>query len=85
MYQVRSPSPPISFSANRQKQVETSKSEGVALRLWGNIFPRLAFTYGELKHCKQPENQLTFLLTGVKSTSALQPDNKKQYHPMNHL
>lgn len=48
IYQSRSKSQPISFEANRLKQLESSEAEGIALRLWKNNRPGLAVAYGEI-------------------------------------
>ena len=37
---------PVFFEANRLKQLETSQSEGTALRLWHNGRPGLTVAYG---------------------------------------
>ncbi|MGK7874376.1 MAG: TldD/PmbA family protein [Xenococcaceae cyanobacterium] len=46
VYQVRSLSRPVFFEANRLKQLESSQSEGCALRLWREGCPGLAVAYG---------------------------------------
>jgi PmbA protein len=46
VYQSRSLSRPVFFEANRLKQLETSQSEGTALRLWRNGRPGLTVAYG---------------------------------------
>ena len=46
VYQSRSLSHPVFFEANRLKQLESSQSEGVALRLWRDGRPGLAVAYG---------------------------------------
>lgn len=46
VYQTRSLSRPVFFEANRLKQLESSQSEGVALRLWREGRPGLAVAYG---------------------------------------
>ncbi|MGJ0605940.1 TldD/PmbA family protein [Cylindrospermopsis raciborskii] len=48
VYQSRSLSRPVFFEANRLKQLETSQSEGAALRLWKNGRPGLTVAYGPL-------------------------------------
>lgn len=47
IYQVESLSRPISFEANRLKQIESSEATGFALRLWRNGCPGLAVAYGD--------------------------------------
>lgn len=49
VYQSRSLSRPVFFEANRLKQLETSQSEGVALRLWRDGRPGLAVAYGPVE------------------------------------
>jgi PmbA protein len=46
VYESRSLSRPVFFEANRLKQLETSQSEGTALRLWHNGRPGLTVAYG---------------------------------------
>ncbi len=49
VYQARSLSRPVFFEANRLKQLESSQSEGVALRLWREGRPGLAVAYGPVE------------------------------------
>jgi PmbA protein len=49
VYQVRSRSRPVFFEANRLKQLESSESEGIALRLWYDGRPGLAVAYGSVE------------------------------------
>lgn len=46
VYQSRSLSHPVFFEANRLKQLESSQTEGTALRLWRDGRPGLAVAYG---------------------------------------
>lgn len=46
VYQIRSHSRPVFFEGNRLKQLESSQSEGTALRLWKDNCPGLAVGYG---------------------------------------
>jgi PmbA protein len=46
VYQARSLSQPVFFEANRLKQLESSQTEGTALRLWRDGRPGLAVAYG---------------------------------------
>lgn len=46
VYQSQSFSRPVFFEANRLKQLESSQSEGTALRLWREGCPGLAVAYG---------------------------------------
>ncbi|MEO1401314.1 MAG: TldD/PmbA family protein, partial [Cyanobacteria bacterium J06635_1] len=49
VYQATTLSKPALFEANRLKQLETSESEGVALRLWRGGKPGLAVAYGPVE------------------------------------
>ena len=49
VYYVQSQSRPIFFEGNRLKQLESSQSEGTALRLWREGCPGLAVAYGQVK------------------------------------
>jgi PmbA protein len=49
IYQSRSLSRPVFFEANRLKQLESSQSEGIALRLWREGRPGLAVAYGSVE------------------------------------
>ena len=48
VYHVQSQSRPIFFEGNRLKQLESSQSEGIALRLWHEGCPGLAVAYGQV-------------------------------------
>ncbi|HYW21077.1 MAG TPA: TldD/PmbA family protein [Nodularia sp. (in: cyanobacteria)] len=81
VYQSRSLSRPVFFEANRLKQLETSQSEGTALRLWRNGRPGLTVAYGSveaqtmveralaLTHLNQPE-----AVELVKNSQSSYPD-----------
>lgn len=49
VFQSRSHSRPIFFEANRLKQLESTQSEGTALRLWKGGRPGLAVAYGPVE------------------------------------
>ncbi|MGH2415211.1 MAG: TldD/PmbA family protein, partial [Microcystaceae cyanobacterium] len=49
VYQSRAFSHPVFFEANRLKQLESSQSEGTALRLWRGGCPGLAVAYGTVE------------------------------------
>lgn len=49
VYQTRSLSHPVFFEGNRLKQLESSQSEGTALRLWRDSCPGLAVAYGQFE------------------------------------
>jgi PmbA protein len=48
VFQSQSQSNPVTFEANRLKQVESTQSDGLALRLWRNGKPGLAVAYGDV-------------------------------------
>ena len=49
VYQAKSLSRPVFFEANRLKQLESTQSEGIALRLWKDGKPGLAVAYGAVE------------------------------------
>ena len=49
VYQAKSLSRPVFFEANRLKQLESTQSEGIALRLWKEGKPGLAVAYGAVE------------------------------------
>jgi PmbA protein len=49
VFQSQSIARPVFFEANRLKQLESSQSEGVALRLWREGCPGLAVAYGPVE------------------------------------
>ena len=49
IYQVKSYSRPISFEANRLKQIESSQTNALAIRLWHHNSPGLAVAYGDIE------------------------------------
>ncbi|NEO29863.1 MAG: TldD/PmbA family protein [Symploca sp. SIO3C6] len=49
VYQSQALSRPVFFEANRLKQLESTQSEGVALRLWKEGRPGLAVAYGPVE------------------------------------
>lgn len=49
VYQTQAMSRPAFFEANRLKQLESTQSEGIALRLWQDGRPGLAVAYGEVE------------------------------------
>lgn len=49
VYQSQSLSHPVFFETNRLKQLESTQSEGLALRLWHKGRPGLAVAYGDVE------------------------------------
>jgi hypothetical protein len=62
--QSESRSHPVSFEANRLKQLDSSTSLGTALRLWMDGRPGLVVAYGHV----DPESMVEKPLTSVPST-----------------
>ncbi|GAX34403.1 TldD/PmbA family protein [Nodularia sp. NIES-3585] len=81
VYQSRSLSRPVFFEANRLKQLETSQSEGTALRLWRNGRPGLTVAYGSVEAQTMVERALALtqlnqpeLVELVKNSQPSYPD-----------
>jgi PmbA protein len=49
VFQSESLARPVTFEANRLRQLETSQADGLALRLWRNGRPGLAVAYGAVE------------------------------------
>ena len=49
VYQIQSQARPLFFEGNRLKQLESSQSQGTALRLWHKNRPGLAVSYGNFE------------------------------------
>jgi len=71
VYYSRSFSRPVFFEANRLKQLESSESEGIALRLWKNGQSGLAVGYGPV----EPE----ILVEKALALAALNPPNPHRF------
>lgn len=71
VYYSRSFSRPIFFEANRLKQLESSESEGLALRLWKNGQSGLAVGYGPV----EPQ----ILVEKALALAALNPPNPPRF------
>ncbi|BAQ60770.1 TldE protein [Geminocystis sp. NIES-3708] len=80
VYQVQSHSRPISFEANRLKQIESSQATGFALRLWHNGCPGLAVAYGDFN----PDDLINKALAISELNDFEQPllnDNNRLIYP----
>ncbi|AIE72597.1 MULTISPECIES: TldD/PmbA family protein [unclassified Synechocystis] len=71
VYYSRSFSRPVFFEANRLKQLESSESEGLALRLWKNGQSGLAVAYGPV----EPD----ILVEKALALAALNPPNPPRF------
>lgn len=71
VYQSSTLSRPIIFEGNRLKQIETSQSEGVALRLWRDGRPGLAVGYGPIDAKTLVEKALAISTLNLPETADL--------------
>ncbi|TAE59877.1 MAG: TldD/PmbA family protein [Nostocales cyanobacterium] len=79
VYQSRSLSKPIFFEANRLKQIETSQSEGTALRLWLDGCPGLTVAYGAVDPQGMVERALTLSQLNEPEPVELVSNSQPQY------
>ncbi|NCO75287.1 MAG: TldD/PmbA family protein [Cyanobacteria bacterium] len=80
VYQVQSHSRPISFEANRLKQIESSQTTGIALRLWHKGCQGLAVAYGDFN----PDDLISKALAISELNDPEEPllnDNNKLIYP----
>lgn len=80
VYQSLSLSRPVFFEANRLKQLETSQSEGTALRLWQNGRPGLAVAYGPVEPHALVERALALSQLNQQEIVELN-GNSKPFYP----
>ncbi len=78
VYHSESVSYPVTFEANRLKQLETAQSEGTALRLWKKGSPGLAVGYGEIAPEILVEKALS--LTKINPPEEIQIAENKTYN-----
>jgi PmbA protein len=79
VFQSQSLSRPVFFEANRLKQLETSQSEGIALRLWREGRPGLAVAYGPVAPQSLVDRALALSQLNEPETIELSPASKKHY------
>ncbi|WP_069789354.1 TldD/PmbA family protein [Cyanobacterium sp. IPPAS B-1200] len=79
VYQVRSHSKPISFEANKLKQIESSQGGGMALRLWRNGCPGLAVAYGDFDGDDLIDKALAISALNEPETPLLNGQNRLIY------
>jgi PmbA protein len=77
VYQAFSLSHPVFFEANRLKQLESTESEGLALRLWREGCPGLAVAYGAV--------DANLLVEKAIALSHLNPPEPLELASSNHL
>jgi PmbA protein len=71
VYYSRSQSHPVFFEANRLKQLESSESEGTALRVWRGGCPGLAVAYGPVDPQTLVEKAIALSLLNPPETPEL--------------
>ncbi|MFM7438492.1 MAG: TldD/PmbA family protein [Snowella sp.] len=71
VYYSRSQSHPVFFEANRLKQLESSESEGTALRVWRDGCPGLAVAYGPVDPQSLVEKAIALSLLNPPETPEL--------------
>lgn len=71
VYYSRSQSHPVFFEANRLKQLESSESEGTALRIWRDGCPGLAVAYGPVDPQALVEKAIALSLLNPPETPEL--------------
>jgi len=79
VFQSRSLSRPVFFEANRLKQLETSQSQGTALRLWRNGCPGLSVAYGPVEATAMVERALALSHLNESEPVELESDSKPSY------
>ena len=79
VYEVRSHSKPISFEANKLKQIESSQGGGMALRLWRNGCPGLAVAYGDFDGDDLIDKALAISALNEPETPSLNGQNRLIY------
>ncbi|MEP0910749.1 TldD/PmbA family protein [Leptolyngbya sp. GB1-A1] len=79
VFESHSLSRPVFFEANRLKQLESSQSEGVALRLWRNGCPGLAVAYGAVEPQALVDRALALSELNEPETIELSPPSGQSY------
>jgi len=81
VFQARSHSRPIFFESNRLKQLESTQSEGTALRLWRNGRPGLAVAYGPVEPIALVERAISISSLNEPEYIELGSKAKNRYYP----
>jgi PmbA protein len=79
VFESQSLSRPVFFEANRLKQLESSQSEGIALRLWRNSCPGLAVAYGPVEPQALVDRAIALSQLNEPETIELAPASKASY------
>ena len=85
VYQVISRSHPVYFEANRLKQLETTESEGIALRVWRGGAPGVTVAYGEVTPEALVERALALCSLNPPETIELRADHRQVYPTQGNL
>ena len=79
VFQARSYSQPIFFESNRLKQLESTQSEGTALRLWRNGRPGLAVAHGPVEPTALVERAIS--ISSLNEPEYIEPEYfEPEYH-----
>ncbi|MGK7944017.1 MAG: TldD/PmbA family protein [Microcystaceae cyanobacterium] len=79
VYQSCATSRPVFFEANRLKQLESSQSEGVALRVWKEGCPGLAVAYGDIDPSTLVEKAIALSSLNTPETPELSAPRQISY------
>jgi PmbA protein len=79
VYQSTATAHPVFFETNRLKQLETSQSEGLALRVWRNGCPGLAVAYGLVEPELLVAQSLALCALNEPETPELTPGSTRVY------
>jgi PmbA protein len=79
VYQAKSLSRPIFFEANRLKQLESTQSEGIALRLWKDGKPGIAVAYGAVAPSILVAKSIELSALNDRETPELNEANRTTY------
>lgn len=79
VFQSQSLSRPVFFEANRLKQLESSQSEGIVLRLWRQGCPGLAVAYGPVEPQTLVDRAFALSELNQPEIIELSPASQKNY------
>ena len=79
VYQLVSHSQAVYFEANELKQLETTESQGVALRVWRDRAPSVTVAYGDVDLETFVNRTLALCELNPPETIALTPDHRQVY------
>ncbi len=84
VFQSRSQSCPVSFEANRLKQLESAQADGTALRIWKNGRPGLIVAYGAVEAQALVDRAITLSELNEAEDPELTPGTQKKYPDSGH-